>query len=117
METFRFLQFPVYQKSKIFYSQILLATELLRDYSLKDQIRRASLSVVLNIAEGSAKKSDKEFSRYLQISLGSINEVFACLDIMYTSDLINNDQFEKFKIDCLEIAKQLGGFSKRLGSS
>jgi len=39
------------------------------DYGLKDQIRRAALSIILNLAEGSAKISDKEFSRFLQLSL------------------------------------------------
>ncbi|MCX6741217.1 MAG: four helix bundle protein [Candidatus Parcubacteria bacterium] len=114
METFRFADFPVYKKSKVFYKNILIITQKMRDFELKDQIRRAALSVILNIAEGSAKKSDKDFAKFLQISLGSINEVFACLDIMNESKLISQTNFEKLKLQCADIAKQLGGFAKKL---
>ena len=46
-----------------------------RDYSLKDQLRRASISVMSNIAEGYARQTDKEFNQFLHIALGSIAEV------------------------------------------
>ena len=45
---------------------ILKIVSDLSDYSLKDQAKRAALSIILNIAEGSAMKSDKEFARYLE---------------------------------------------------
>ncbi|MFA6254892.1 MAG: four helix bundle protein [Patescibacteria group bacterium] len=114
MKTFRFLDFEVYIKAKEFYRNILKVSDNLKDFSLKDQIRRAALSVILNIAEGSAKKSDKEFYRFLQIALGSVSEVFACLDVMRDNNLISIEMFEKLAIDCENIAKQLGGFSKSL---
>ena len=114
METFRFVNFPVYKKAKIFYRNILSVSALLKDFALKDQIRRAALSIVLNIAEGSAKKSDKEFAKFLQVSLGSVNEVFACLDIMLENKLISKGNFDKLKSQCEDIAKQLGGFFKKL---
>jgi four helix bundle protein len=44
-------------------------------FGLTSQIRRAAVSVASNIAEGRGRKSDREFSRYLAISLGSANEV------------------------------------------
>ena len=114
MKTFRFLDFAVYIKSKILYSKVLQITEKSANFSLKDQVRRAALSVVLNIAEGSAKKSDREFARFLQISLGSVNEVYACIDIMKDNHLISNAEFTNLVVSCEEIAKQLGGFSKKL---
>lgn len=114
MGTFRFRDFNVYIKSKLLYARILKLTELVKDFSLKDQSRRAALSVVLNIAEGSAKKSDKEFARFLQISLGSVNELYACLDLMKDNNFIGKDVFIKLESECFEIARQLGGFSKKL---
>ena len=119
MKTFRFLDFPVYQEAKKFYKGIiLLAKNLPREYwELGDQIRRSALSVCLNIAEGSAKRSDKDFKRYLENSLGSINETVAGLDIMLSESLIRNDIFEKYLNQAEIIAKQLGGFSKRLIAS
>ncbi len=113
-KTFRFLDFKVYIDAKKFYKSIVLVSNQLKDFSLKDQIRRASLSIVLNIAEGSAKESDREFYRFLQIALGSVNEVCACLDVMKDNTLISKEVFEKLTIDCENIAKQLGGFCKML---
>ncbi len=116
MNTFRFVNFPVYNQAKYFYKDILKVTNNIKDFSLRDQIKRAALSIILNIAEGSAKKSDKEFARFLQISLGSVNEVFACLDVMFDNNLISKDDHNRLTDNCEEIAKQLGGFSKKLRS-
>ena len=67
----------------------LLYTEfnVCRDYSFKDQIQRAALSIMNNIAEGFGRKGDKELSRYLKISKGSCSEVrsmlYAAEDLNY----------------------------------
>ena len=114
MNTFRFLDFLVYCQAKSLYKRILKITSRLNNYSIKDQVSRASLSVVLNIAEGSAKKSDKEFFRFLQVAIGSINEVLACLDIMLDNNYLNKEEFDDLKKECEEVARQLGGFSKKL---
>ena len=116
MELFRFLNFEVYKKSKKLYREINKLTKNFPRpyYYLVDQLKRASLSVPLNIAEGSAKSSDKDFARYLQNSLGSINEVVACLDISLEEKLINKTQFQKLSEESEIIAKQLGSFIKKL---
>jgi len=88
--------------------------DVVPDYNLKNQIRRAALSIVLNIAEGSAVKSDKEFARYLEKSLGSVNEVVACFDVMKECGYINKSLFVKMVDQAELIAKQLGGFKKHL---
>lgn len=57
------------------------------DYGFRDQIRRASISVLSNIAEGFGRKSSKEFIRYLEISFTSANELksllYVALDLAY----------------------------------
>ena len=117
MKTFRFLDFPVYIQARSFYKEILVVTNELRVYSLKEQLRRAALSITLNVAEGSARESDREFFRFVQLSLGSTNEVVACLDIMHSAKLIETERFRRLQSECEEIAKQLGGLSKKLRNS
>lgn len=113
---FRFLKFKVYQDSKKFYHDIVVITaKFPRPYwELADQLRRSALSVILNIAEGSAKKSDKEFNRFIKICLGSINECVAGIDVSSNEDLINDMIFDRLITKASEIANQLGGFSKVL---
>jgi len=119
VETFRFLKFPVYQESKLFYRNCcILAHRFSREFwELGDQLRRAALSVSLNIAEGSAKYSDKDFHRYLEIALGSIHESLACLDIARDLKVISEKDFERLSVQALSISKELGGLSKKLRSS
>ena len=117
-KTFRFLDFKVYQDSKRFYKEIILISRKFpREFwELGDQIRRSALSVCLNIAEGSGKNSDKEFNRYLDNSLGSVNETAAGIDIAFDNDLITNEKAKHLLGEAKEIANQLGGFSKKLKS-
>lgn len=116
MKTFRFLDFSVYKEAKDFYKEIiLLANTFPRQYwSLADQMRRSALSVCLNIAEGSAKRTDKDFNRYIENALGSINETVAGLDICLSQKIINQKIFDGYVARAETIAKQLGGFSKKL---
>lgn len=114
MKTFRFRDFPVYKSALVYYKNILKIVNDLKDYSLKEQTKRAALSVILNIAEGSAMKSDKEFARYLERSLGSVNEVVACLEVMMEINFINESLFNKMLLQSESVAKQLGGFKKHL---
>ena len=119
MNTFRFFDFPVYKDSKNFYKRcVQLTRNFPREFwELGDQLRRAALSVCLNVAEGSAKYSDKDFKRFIETSLGSINESVSCLDVAFDNTLIVLQSFNEMKILGESIAKQLGGFSKKLRAS
>lgn len=119
MKIFRFLDFKVYKDAKKFYNQVIeLTNKIPRKFDyLVLQLRRSALSVILNIAEGSAKKSDKDFNRYIENSLGSINESVACLEIILEHKLIAGEKFKELFLQTEEIAKQLGGLSKKLKSS
>ncbi|MDD4902241.1 MAG: four helix bundle protein [Patescibacteria group bacterium] len=114
MRTYRFFDFSVYKDAVKFYISLLSILDRLSDSVIKDQARRAGLSIILNIAEGSAVKSDKEFARYLEKSLGSANEVAACLDAMFKTNLINSEIFQIMINRCESISRQLGGFKKSL---
>ncbi len=94
MPTFRrFEDIQAWQKArevtKLVYS-ISKAGGLARDFGLRDQIRRSSVSIMANIAEGYARRSDKDFANFLNISRSSSAEVqshlYVALDQSYIKD-------------------------------
>lgn len=83
-------------------------------FSVGNQLLRSSLSISLNIAEGSAKHSDRDFNRFLNTSLGSLNESVASLDILRDINVLEEEDFKKFIELAISITKQLGGLKKKL---
>lgn len=117
MEQFRFRKWKVYKDSQQLFSDILAVVAVLPSqykYSLGDQITRAALSVVLNIAEGSGKNSIKELNRFLDIAVGSAYETLACTDTLLQNKFINQGQQENLEKQLESICSQLGGFKKKL---
>ncbi len=76
-------------------------------FGLTNQIRRAAVSVPSNSAEGAARNSDKEFLRFLYISLGSIQEIDTQLLIALNLDFISSSDFDNLIIQLEQIAKML----------
>lgn len=114
---FRFLKFRIYKDAKIFYKDILKNIQQFpkeEKYCLVDQLKRAALSVVLNIAEGSDKGTDKDFNRFLMNALGSLNEVVAGLDIAFESKYLDKEIYLNLFNKAEVLSRQLGGFSKKL---
>ena len=114
---FRFLDWQVYKDARELLSFVIkLVKKLPKEYRFEigSQLIRAALSVVLNIAEGSARRSDKEMNRFLNIALGSLHEVLAVMDVAQSEGFITNDEFNAVfrKIDSID--NQLGGFKKWL---
>lgn len=92
------------------YRLIKDSNSLHRDFSLCDQLKRASVSVLTNIAEG-YYRSNKQSKNYLQISSGSTNEVVALLDVVCSIYKIEVDKLqEDYKI----LGRQINAFSKTL---
>ncbi len=85
-----------------------------RDYGFKDQIQRASVSISNNIAEGFARKGNKEFKQFLYISKGSCSEVRSMLYIALELEYITKEEFEIFYNLTIEISKILSGFIRSL---
>lgn len=85
-----------------------------RDYSFRDQVLRASVSIMNNIAEGFERRGDKELRKFLFIAKGSSGEVrsmsYLALDLGY----INKVQFNNLYSLTFEISKMLSGFIKTL---
>ena len=99
----------VYQKAYKSNLEIfqIIRKKLDREYAIKDQILRASLSLVLNIAEGYGRKSTADFKRYLTMSLGSTNEVIVLLEIIRDLNLLEKTQVEELIDSYQEIGKML----------
>ena len=116
MNTFRFRKFKVYADAKRLNLEIFRVSKNFPS-DLRSQVVRSSLSVVLNIAEGSAKTSDKDFNRYLENALGSVNETVAGLEIAFELQLLSSSELERLTDLADEVARQLGGLSKKLKSS
>jgi len=119
MEKFRFLKWKVYRDTKELFILILnIVKKLPKEYrfELGSQLIRASLSILLNIAEGSGKNSDKELNRFIDISLGSLNETLAAMDVLKDVKLITDNEFNKVLELISEISNQLGGFKKKIAS-
>ena len=83
-------------------------------YALCDQLRRAVVSVPSNIAEGLGRLSAKEQVRFIEISYGSLMEVYCQLSIAKRRHYITDSQFEELAKDIEDIARPLSGLRKSL---
>ena len=81
-----------------------------KDYGLKDQIRRSSISIPSNISEGFERDSKNQFIYFLTISKGSCGELRTQLKIAKSLNYLSNDDFETINEKCLSVSKQLSGF-------
>lgn len=116
MKQFCFLDWDVYKDAKTLFLEIReLSNSLPFDdrRALGNQMVRSSLSVVLNISEGSGKPSPKEIIRFIDISLGSLYETRAAIDIMLDTEKISHQSMVAFDEKIRSIANQLGGLRKK----
>ena len=88
-----------------------------RDFGLKDQIRRASISILSNIAEGFERGGDKEFLQFLAIAKGSCGEVRAQLYIAVDQGYLSQDLSESLFESANEIGRLISGLMKYLSES
>jgi four helix bundle protein len=84
-----FEELRVWQDARLLVNDIYKMTSTCKDYAFKDQIQRAAVSIMNNIAEGSESGSDPLFVRYLKIAKASCGEVrsmlFLCEDLHFCS--------------------------------
>ena len=84
--------------------------QFFKDYALRDQIRRASISIISNIAEGFESQSNPVFCRYLASARGSAAEVRAQLYLAYDWGYITHPDFTVLISETESISRQLTGF-------
>lgn len=88
-----------------------------KDFALTDQVRRAAVSVLSNIAEGFERGSNTEFIQFLYISKGSAAEVRAQLYVALDQEYISRTDFEKTISLCKDVSNQLSGFISYIKNS
>ena len=106
---FNFEKLTVYQKALDLANHIYKVTkDWPREYSfsLADQLRRASLSVVLNIAEG-ASRTKLEFKRFITISRSSCHECIPIFEIAYKQGIIDLKRKEEWREEIISLSKML----------
>lgn len=85
-----------------------------KDFSFRDQICRASVSIMNNIAEGFERNTDKELRQFLYIAKGSCAEVRSMLYIAFKLNYITSPEFKSNYALTVEISKLISGFVKAL---
>jgi four helix bundle protein len=110
----RFEDIIAWQKAKEMTVSIYSLFDLNKDYGFKDQIQRASVSIMNNIAEGFERKSNNEFKHFLFIAKGSCGEVRSMLILAKELNKLGNDEAIRLTSLCEEISKMLSGLIKTL---
>ncbi|SDI44646.1 four helix bundle protein [Winogradskyella thalassocola] len=113
----RFKDLEIWKKSRLFCTSIYEITSKFPDsekFGLTNQLRRASVSIPSNIAEGSSRSSNKDFSRFLQITLGSAYEIETQLLIAFDLKFINNQELNDLLKELESIIKMTSKFKSTL---
>jgi len=111
-----FRELRVWQEAKVLavdvYKLIRNSPELSKDWGLRDQMQRAAVSISSNIAEGDARKSDKDSVRFFHIASGSLAELITQLEIAKDLELADVHELQLL-IERLEVlSKSIGALAK-----
>ena len=115
-----FEDFEVYKAARILTGKIYTIskqTEFNRDFGLRDQARRAAISIMANIAEGFERKTNPDFVRFLFIAKGSCGELRAHLTIALDQKYINSEDYEALYDNCKKISSMLSNPIKHLSKN
>ena len=113
---FNFENLNVYQKALDFVKLVYVATKGFPQeeiFGLTSQLRRAAVSITLNIAEGSAQ-TKKGFRKFIDIARGSVFECVAVLQISQELGYIGAQKLEQLRTDLVTISKMLSGLKRSL---
>lgn len=109
---FDFENLTVYQKGLRFVNDIFSLSEAFPariQYSLGDQLRRAALSIVNNIAEGSDKRTAKERVQFYRFALDSARECIPMLTLCRDQEFVTQDVHAALRHQCLEVCRMMRG--------
>jgi four helix bundle protein len=113
----RFKELEIWKKSRIFCSNIYQITSTFPNdekFGITNQLRRASISIPSNIAEGSSRNSNKDFARFLEIAIGSAYEIETQLLIASDLNFLKQENLEPLISQLEEIIKMTSKFRSSL---
>jgi len=113
----RFEDIEAWKKARVLTKEVYRVSgfgEFGRDYGLKDQIRRAAVSVMSNIAEGFERNNDNELRRFLFIAKGSCGEVVSQLYVALDLGYLNEQKFRALQELTRDVSRLVGGFLRYL---
>jgi four helix bundle protein len=114
---FRFRKFQIYKDARVLGIELKNLSKKFpkeENFCLRSQLWRALDSIVLNIAEGSDRGTDKDFAHFLNTSRTSLNEVIACLDLAYDNRYLTENELNFYVNKCGNLANQLTAFRRKL---
>lgn len=112
-----FRQLKVWEKSHLLALAIYKATKDFPKeelYALTSQMRRASMSIPTNIAEGCGRNTDADFARFLQMAMGSASETEYELILARDLEFLSKEKYEKLHNDVEEVNRMLASLLKTL---
>jgi len=112
-----FRQLAVWEKGHHLALEIYKATtEFPKEelYGLTSQIRRATVSIPTNIAEGCGRNTDADFARFLQIAMGSASETEYEIILAHDLNFLTNENYEKLHSHIEEIKRMLASLIKTI---
>ncbi len=110
----RFEDIVAWQKARLLNKELFKDFSGTRNFTLRDQILRASLSITNNIAEGFERGSAKELHQFLIIARGSTAEVRSILYTALDSNILNRKRHDELKNLTIEIGRMLTAFIKSI---
>ena len=110
----KFEDIVAWQRAQMLALEVYSVCKSLKDYSFKDQICRAVVSISSNIAEGFDRSSDADFARFLYISLSSCSEVKSMVYLAKNLNYVSHQQSESLLSKANEISKIIRGLIKSL---
>lgn len=110
-----FEELDVWKRACQLATQIYDATRASREYSLRNQLRRAAVSIPSNIAEG-AERGGKDFERFLRIARGSAAELRTQCYIASRVGVLTSDEMTRHVAELKEISKMLTGLAQKLNT-
>lgn len=114
--TYAFEKLGVWQTNKTFTKKLYFKTKSFPKeelFGLTSQIRRATISISCNLAEGSARKSQKEQNRFYEIAYGSGVEVMSLLILSHDLELLSIEDYKDLRNEMEKITFQINRLSKR----
>ncbi|MEW6740129.1 MAG: four helix bundle protein [Nitrospirota bacterium] len=110
-----FRELKVWQRAKdlaVYVCKVTNSGAFSKDFGLRDQIRRAAISIASNIAEGDERDTNKDSVRFLYISKGSLAELLTQIIISKEIGYLSDEEFEYISEECEMVGKMLGKLIK-----